>query len=77
MTDTEERYEPIDCGVHDELLARATLRQPTEITYLGDGGGTATVTDVIEDVFTRQGAEYLRLGDGVEIRLDKIVRFEG
>lgn len=67
-----DRYEPIDCGAHDQLLEWATLRQPVAITYETDGGEEAVASDVIEDVFTRNGAEFLRLRDGREIRLDKI-----
>lgn len=70
-------YEPIDCGIHDQLLERATLRIPTEIEYHNDEGETMVVQDVIDDVFSHRGAEYLRLSGGVQIRLDRIVRFSG
>lgn len=76
-TPAGESYEPIDCGLHDELLARATMGRPTTITYHDEQGEKVVVEDVIEDVYTRQGAEYLRLGDGAEVRLDKIVDFHG
>lgn len=74
MTDYSDRYQPIDCGFHDQLLERATFRRPTTITYRGDQGETVVVEDVIEDVFSRRGAEYIRLRAGREIRLDKIIR---
>lgn len=67
-----DRYEPIDCGVHDQFLEWATLRQPVAITYESNNGDTSVANDVIKDVYTKDGAEYLRLADGLEIRLDKI-----
>jgi hypothetical protein len=36
------------------------------------GGDAETITGVIEDVFTEGEAEYVRLGDGRRIRLDRI-----
>lgn len=67
-----DRYQPIDCGFHDQILEKATLRVPTQITYLDDEADIQTVKDVIEDVYTREGAEYMRLRSGLTIRLDKI-----
>lgn len=73
VADESDRYVPIDCGVHDQLLERATLGQRTEIVYHADNGQVVSVRDVIEDVFSRRGAEYLRFQGGLEIRLDKII----
>ena len=80
-----DRYEPIDCNVHDQLLERATLGQPTEVRYEADDTAGQSVREervahgIIEDVFTREGAEYLRIAGAssapIEIRLDKIVHF--
>lgn len=71
----DDAYQPIDCNVHDQLLERATFGRPTEITYRNDQGGLVVCRDVIEDVFSRSGSEYLRLRAGIEIRLDKVIRF--
>ncbi|HLS90308.1 MAG TPA: hypothetical protein VK101_03580 [Limnochordia bacterium] len=72
-----EPYQPIDCGVHDELLARATLARPTELVYVDEKGVEQRVHDRIVDVFARDRAEYLRLASGLEIRLDKLVAIDG
>lgn len=74
MNDAGDRYVPVDCGFHDELEERAALRRPTVITYRDPAGDTAEVSGVIEDVFSRGGAEYLRLHGGTEIQLDRILR---
>lgn len=70
-------YEPIDCDTHDRLLERATLQQPTTLTFQVDEAEPTVVTDVIEDVYTREGAEYMRLRSGIEVRLDKLLRIDG
>lgn len=65
-------YTPVDCGFHDGLLALATLRRPVAIDLVG-----ATEADPLRgrivDVFSRDGAEYLRLDGGAAVRLDHIV----
>lgn len=71
---TDERYEPIDCGFHDQLEELATLKLPTEIKYRKEEGDTSITHDVIEDVYSQDGAEYVRLKGGDVIRLDQILR---
>jgi len=70
-------YQPIDCALHDELLARATLRRPVELSYLDEANEERTVRGRIVDVFARDRAEYLRLEGGLEVRLDKLTRLDG
>lgn len=77
MATRSDTYRPIDCGVHDELLARATLGRPAELVYVDQNGARRTVTDRIVDVFARNRAEYLKLACGLEIRLDKLVALDG
>lgn len=70
-------YHPIDCGYHDRLLALATLRRPCEVVYSDGAGEPRAAHDRIEDVFSRGGAEWLRLADGTEVRLDRLLRVDG
>ncbi len=71
-------YRPISCMFYDELEARATLRQRCNIIYRPNGDGTdTTVTGVIETLYIRDKVEYLRLTDGLEIRLDWLVSVDG
>lgn len=76
MGNDESRYLPIDCALHDELLALATFRRVTEIAHLDERGEERTVRDTIVDVFARAGAEYLRTAGGLEIRLDRLTAVE-
>lgn len=73
----DQPYDPISCSVHDEFLALATLRRQCELTVLLLDGQTQTVSGVIEDVYTRAGAEYLQLRDGPTFRLDRILALNG
>ncbi len=70
-------YQPISCSVHDEFLALASLRRSCELSIALADGQFATVHGVIEDVYTRSGAEYLQLRDGQTFRLDQIVALNG
>ena len=70
-------YLPVDCALHDELLARATLKRTVEIGYIDQEGEERVVRDRIVDVFARNRAEYLKLAGGLEIRLDKLTHLDG
>lgn len=70
-------YLPISCAVHDRLLSLATLREECELTLEGPPGAPRRVRGVIADVYSRGGAEYLRLQDGATIRLDEIRALNG
>lgn len=70
-------YSPIDCGLHDELQLRALRRRACDIESLGDDGAIRRHHGTLVDVFARDGAEYLKLADGTEIRLDHLVRVDG
>ena len=70
-------YRPIDCSLHDRLEAAATLRKIVAISYRTPQGELVGIEDRILDIFTRDGAEYLRLGDGSEIRLDDLCSVDG
>lgn len=70
-------YVPISCSFYDELEALATLRRPATIKYAEEDTVTKTVEGKIKDFFIREGAEYLLLNTGLEIRLDYIISVNG
>jgi Rho-binding antiterminator len=70
-------YAPIACSVHDELEAAATLGRLVTLTYEEPDGRREARTDRITDVGSRDGAEYVRLSSGVEVRLDRVVEVDG
>lgn len=78
MTDEARRpYQPIACATHDELLALATLRRESELTWTDASGAPVTRRSRIVDVYTRDGAEYLKLEDDTIIRLDDLRTVDG
>jgi Rho-binding antiterminator len=70
-------YEPVDCGLHDRLEELATLRQPARIEFRDERGELREARSTIDDVFTNDGAEFVRTADGEEIRLDRIENVDG
>lgn len=63
-----EDYTPIDCNFYDRLEEAATLKQRVRLFL-----GTEEQADgVISDLVQHDGAEWVRLVDGREIRLDHV-----
>ena len=72
---TEERYEPVSCDYHDELEAAAMHKQRIELEFDLEGV-TQRETGTITDVYTADGAEFVKFVGGtgpVDIRLDHII----
>ena len=65
-------YKPIDCSVHDRLEHFAVRRTPVHVRYQSSDGVEHHRDGCIADLYAREGAEYLRLADGKEIRLDHL-----
>lgn len=68
----ENQYAPISCALHDEYLAAATLRRPIKLKVKHANGQAVEVGGVIVDVYSKAGAEYLKLDNGTVYRLDQI-----
>jgi Rho-binding antiterminator len=67
----------VDCGFHDQLEALATLRQTCQIFYHTVTGEIVRVQDQIVDVYAANQADFLKLKDGTEIRLDRLISVNG
>jgi Rho-binding antiterminator len=76
MTKTDnEHYEPVSCDYHDQLEEAAMHRKNVELEFELEGVPQKE-TGVIADVFTAQGAEFVKFdarSGAVEIRLDQII----
>jgi hypothetical protein len=70
---TMNDYRLVDCGFHDQLEALATLRQPSHITYTNTNGDRVAIFTQIVDVYAANKADFLKLKDGTEIRLDRLI----
>ncbi|HEX7707717.1 MAG TPA: Rho-binding antiterminator [Thermoanaerobaculia bacterium] len=72
---SEEPYEPVSCDYHDELEAAAMHKTEIELEFDLEGV-TQKERGRVEDVFTADGAEFIRFTSGsgsIEIRLDHII----
>ena len=72
-----EPYRPISCDYHDELEAAAMHKEQVDLEFELEGV-TQHERGVVEDVYTADGAEFVRFraDDGpLEIRLDHIISF--
>jgi Rho-binding antiterminator len=68
-----DKYIPVDCDFHDELEALATLRQTCRIVYRHASDELVAIEGRIVDIYAANQADFLKLNDGTEIRLDKII----
>lgn len=70
-------YVPIACGLHDELQLRVMRGRRVELAWRDDEGTLVRTSGRLVDVSSRDGAEYLRLDDDTDIRLDRLVEVDG
>ncbi len=74
----KQPYQPISCNFYDLLLDAATRKQVVPLVlYSPTMEGTISLEATILDVFTRKGEEFMTLGNGEEVRLDRIVSVNG
>lgn len=67
-----KKYQPINCGVYDQLLVWASQKIEVNVTYQKDDS-LESDKGIIIDVYTKDKAEYLKLESGIEIRLDYLI----
>ena len=72
-----DSYKLVSCDFHDQLEAFATLRQKCEIVYHNSADEIVEAQGLIVDVYSANKADFLKLKDGTEIRLDKLVSVNG
>jgi len=71
----EDQYTPVSCDYHDQLEAAAMHKAEVELEFDLDGVAQ-TERGRVEDVYTADGAEFIRFatdGEALEIRLDHII----
>lgn len=67
-----KKYQPINCGVYDQLLVWASQKIEVSVTYQKDDS-LEFDKGIIADVYTKDKAEYLKLESGIKIRLDYLI----
>lgn len=71
------KYQPIDCNFYDILEANAVLRKQVEIIFINKNEEQQRIQAIIKDLYIKEKAEYMKLADGREIRLDKLIAVDG
>lgn len=73
----EDNYKQVSCSLYDGVESLAVNKKRVKLVYLDSANQRTEVENFIADVFSREKAEYIRLGDGTEIRLDKLIEIDG
>lgn len=73
----EKDYKLVDSGFRREVQKLANEKQFIDMDYISHVKELLPKRAMIDEVFSRDGAEFIRLGSGEEIRLDKLVRING
>ena len=69
-------YTPIACGFHDRLEDWAVRRETVEILWRSPEAEHSTET-TIDDLFAKDGADWVRLGTGETVRADALISVGG
>ena len=77
MCPPEPPYRPIDCGFYDRIEQAAVRGTEIPLAYLNPDGAEVGTRARVADVYSRAGAEYLRLDSGAEVRLDRVLALDG
>ncbi|NMT64532.1 hypothetical protein [Marinobacter orientalis] len=70
-------YQPVRCEIHSLLREYLTSSRLAEVVYRDDAGQIQTTHDIIRDLFSRAGQEFVLLGRGHMIRLDHVLTLDG
>lgn len=74
---TDDAYRPIACSLHDQLEVVALRGRPVRLRVREPDGSVRELEDRVVDWVARDGAEWVVLGAGGEVRLDRLVSVDG
>lgn len=71
-------YTPIACGLYDMLELAAMRRQYIDIEYqdVDAGGELKSLRAFVEDLWAKNGEEFIKLTNGTVIRLDRMTKID-
>lgn len=73
MSENPERNNAINSRFYDHLLATATMREKTQITFFSKNKTINTILDIIIGMYIEKGVEYLCTQNEQVIRLDYLI----
>ncbi|HRI48234.1 MAG TPA: hypothetical protein PK559_14095, partial [Ignavibacteriaceae bacterium] len=71
-----EKYIPIACGTYDLIEQLIIKKTSFSLEYYNDEHEEIISEAVAVDVFSNDGAEFLKLESGLILRLDKIISID-
>ncbi len=71
----DSSYKPIDENYLKKLSGIVKQSEFVRLQYITEINEFITTNQVAKEILTKNDADYLLLGNGEEIRLDRIVRF--
>ncbi len=71
-----KKYQPINCNYYDEIVLIIMRKRKCWIHFYNEEGQEEKIEKLILDVYAREQIEYLKLEDGREIRLDRIIALD-
>jgi len=78
MKDIKEQYQPVTPAFKEELNKFNQKGQYVRIHYFNDYHEYISTAAIIKEITNNsEYGEFLKLSTGEEVRLDKIVRFDG
>lgn len=70
-------YHPIACGYYDVLEIAAMHREVVDLVYGDFEGQQHKIQGFIENIWAKDGEEFLRMRDGFTLRLDQLISVNG
>lgn len=70
-------YTPPSCRLYDHLEASSMRRSAAVVIYKDENGHENALETTIADLFSKDGADWARLENGLVIRLDRLVSVDG
>lgn len=68
-----KEYNPIACGLYDELELRALRKSKIIVSYKNENNVVKSIECLIYDLFSKDKIEYLKTDTELIIRLDDLV----
>ncbi|MDX1756540.1 MAG: hypothetical protein R3175_10815 [Marinobacter sp.] len=70
-------YQPVGCAIQSALREYLQSGELVELIYRDESGQVQTVHDVVREMFSRAGEDFLLSGRGKLIRLDHLILLNG
>lgn len=73
----KDTYKPISCSFYDRIEAAIVRRTKVELKFKAQNEEVVLEKTLITDTIIRDKAEFIKLEDGREIRMDQILSLDG